>query len=472
MSEISLSSKLNYLRIKQKNIIIFISLIIALSLGLLFIFNEVLALVLFLFLVALVIALTKPSLLIIFYFIYLPFTEYFRYLFPSQIDIGGYKFILSGSVKELLFLLILSSFIYRKFTFNKEDKKKSILFHVILIFLCWLFIFIFRNGNPETGFWGFRTYLYTLGFYFIGYYFIEKKVEILRIIKVFLFSGFVLTIVGILQIFFDPNFLVTPEEMIDKSREIYGTLRITSLLSNPNALGIFLVIIILSSCVLFVYSKSNIEKTYLIILPLSASLVVFYTYSRESWIALIVGILILSFFYLNKRRFVPIVVFITCFVIITSCLPHSIYEHFFSIGLSGGRSRIIMWKSILDSIGNNFILGSGTGSIGSFGAYGMNVIIFNNTGYSVTDNAFLKILVESGIVGLVLLFIICVLIGKHIILNLKVINDENFREIAVIVLLMFSTLLITSLFSDSLFSWLISPLFFLMVGYVSKHGQR
>ncbi|MHA1381994.1 MAG: hypothetical protein ACTSRG_26785, partial [Candidatus Helarchaeota archaeon] len=313
MSEISLSSKLNYLGIKQKNIILFVSLIAALGLGLLFIFNEVLALVLFLFLVAMVIAFVKPSFLIIFYFFYLPFTEYFRFLFPAQIDIGGYQFVLSGSLKELLFLLILSSFLYRKFTFKKQYREKNILFYVIFILVSLLFLYIFRNINPITGFWGFRLYFYTLGFYFIGYYFIDEKAEIIRIIKVFLLSGFVLTTVGIIQIFLDPNFIVTPEEMIGKSRELYDTLRITSLLSNPNSLGTFLVILILSSCVLFIYSKSKFEKTCLVVFLISSSLVVFYTFSRESWIALCVGILIFIFLYIKKKKFTP-------FIFITSVL--------------------------------------------------------------------------------------------------------------------------------------------------------
>lgn len=441
------------------------------SLGLILLGKPIFALIIILFFIAVCIAVIQPSLLIIGYFFYAPFQEYVRYLFPAGISIGGKLFILSGSAKEILLFLALSVFLYKKFILKIESRNKNITYYLVLLLLSWFFANIFRNESPINGFWGFRNYFYPFGFYFIGYYFIHDKKTAIRIIKACLLSGAVLTIVGLIQIFYDPNFIVSQRELMEANgimldSEEIG--RITSLLSNPNALGKYLVVVTLFALFIFLYSHSKKEKTGIAFLLCCSVYVIFYTLSRESWLALGVGIAMMTALCMKNRKYLWLLSLAVVVVFMFYFLPSYFHERLYSISPSkGGATRIIMWKTLLNKSSNELLLGMGTGSIGSFGK--LNTIILKGTEYSVSDNAYVKILIEEGIIGLMLFLILCFYIAKDIFLSLKV-SDEDFpKAISIGTLLVFSSILTTAFFSESLFAWQESYIFWLIMGYIGQY---
>jgi len=468
MRGISLFSLKNNVIHIFKDLTFFVPVFFAIFLGFFFVINSIFVILFLLLIIAVYIAIVKPSFLLIFYFFYAPFTEYLRYLFPEEISIGGKIFILSGSVKEILFFLIIISFLYRKLMFKIQYRNKNTTYYLILSLLALLLINVFRNDNLSNGFWGFRYYLYAFIFYFIGYYFVQEETTIMKIIKTFLLSSTILIVVAFIQIFHNPDFLVSPELLIGKTRESYIALRITSLLSNPNEFGIYLVMVILFAFCLIIYSGSKFLKNLLILISLAAIFVVFYTLSREAWLALATGLFIMSIIYFKNRKYITIILFIVCIIILLHFVPSYFYERVSTISPSGGITRIIMWKNILSSLSEDLIWGSGTGSIGTFGAYGLNVVTLKATGYSVTDNSYLRILVESGIIGLFLLLALCYSIGKDVLYSLRTECKEIDKTISLSALLLLSSILIISIFSESLFSWLSSYIFWLISGYIGN----
>jgi O-antigen ligase len=185
--------------------------------------------------------------------------------------------------------------------------------------------------------------------------------------------------------------------------------------------------------------------------------------SREAYLALLVGLVLLSFFFLKNNRYFRIIPIALGFLSLFQIMPSYFYERLSSINIYGGISRIVMWKTILKSSINDLILGVGTGSIGS---YGLNVVWLKETGYAVTDNVYLRFLVEAGILGLLLFIMICICIGRDIFVNFKMMKRREEKTITLFTLLVFSSLLITSFFSESILSWLVCPIFWLLAGYV------
>ena len=272
------------------------------------------------------VAVIEPSLLLVGYFLfYIEFQDFVRYLFPAEISIEGNSFILAGSIKEFVLFLALGSFLYRKwFVEPKQYEAKGATFYVLLILLTWIFVNIFRNDSPMAGLFGFRNYFCLLGFYFLGFYFIKDRKEAGRIIRACLISGSVLTAVAPIQIYHDPNFIVSAQTMQEAARYLFDPdflPRITSLLSNPNALAQYLVGMVLFACAIWLHSGSRKEKLILIVLVLSALIVIAHTLSREAWLALSGALLLMCVSALRGKRYLTILVLALGVVCILYFLP-------------------------------------------------------------------------------------------------------------------------------------------------------
>lgn len=437
--------------------------------GSIILIKPILGLLSILLLFAFFISVLNPVALIAGYFLYAPFTEYVRHLLPVEIMIGNNAFILAGAAKEIFLLLVIFSFLYRRCVLRIEYRGNNTTLHLMIIFLSWLFICILRSGNLINGLWGAREYFYCFAFFFIGYYILDDKQSIMQIIWAFLFSSAILVIVGLVQIIYDPNFIVSPEKLIGKAQESYVHYRTTSLLSNPNSLGTFLVEAILFSCVLLSYSVSKISRFWLIPLSVLSTIVVFYTLSRESWLAFVIGFIILGIIQLKNKKFFRVILFMMCLVTILALMPPHIYERIKTINISGGITRIIMWKDILTAISKDLVFGLGPGSIGGFG---LETIELKGTTYAVADNSYIRVLVDSGVVGLSLFLVIIFAVGKVILSSFALPGGKVSKKISLCALLAYSTLLTTSFFSSSLFSWLVSYIFWLLVGFISSHNSN
>lgn len=411
------------------------------------------------------IAIVRPSILLIALFFFIPFSEFVRSLFQTQISLGGRAFILSGAVKEFLIFLALIAFVARKFIYKADSPRKSITYYLVLALLAWMFINVFRNPNPIDGLWGFRNYVYSFGFYFIGYYFIQDNKTAIRIIWAFLFSGAILALVGIIQIYIEPGFIMSPEQLSPKGSVYIEENRVISLLSNPNDLGRLLAAVVLLSFTLIYYYESKVDKLLLYILSAISCVVLFYTLSREAYLSLVVGIFVLSAVLYKKRMRPQLLLIMISLILVVPFLPSFIYQRLATISIEGGLPRLIAWQTILNEISTDLIFGLGTGVIGSFG---LNKIVLKGTSYSYTDNSYLMFLVESGFVGLFLLLVLFIYLFKEISVGLTRDYEKNFSVIPLAALSLFTLLLVISFFSESLFGYPESYLFWLTVGYMTN----
>lgn len=202
---------------------------------------------------------------------------------------------------------------------------------------------------------------------------------------------------------------------IDRSYELY---RVSGTMQHPIVMGTFLAVGTLLNLMKF----SEKKKLIYIIFSLISALSLFLTFSRSSYIALIVGFIALALFRTRKKRDnirIPIVTAIiatfSVAVVTIASLTFTVngkpaavtlFERFASSQgaasmeqRTGGISYVL--KSMLSSDPLSLLFGHGFGSL-SFGMREANSSIFLSDFY-IIDNQYFTFLYEYGVVGFVLL---------------------------------------------------------------------
>ncbi len=171
------------------------------------------------------------------------------------------------------------------------------------------------------------------------------------------------------------------------------------------------------------------------------------SYSRTSWLALIIGIILLYFFRLsssNKKNIRNIIYVIFTLITILFLLNKYFNTYFliflaklnllFDSDTGTGFTRILLWKDMLTDIGNNPILGLG-------GSAFLKYITFTG---EPSENFFIEILHSEGILGALFLFIPIFLIIIRSIKNIKQARNQKYRNLLVLLFSAFISLLISA----------------------------
>ena len=344
----------------------------------------------------------------------------------------GIFFLLSAPVISCFFLLlsiVITSFI-EKDDFFKNKFNYPLLGCSIILFASALLNTTFFQSNLV----GWESYLTWIGLanwipLFYCYWGFQKLLPTIKsreeIIKIFLIGSIPLFLSGFSQIWLDwhgpyrflNNLIVWYQRPVDLNHPING---MTSLFSNQNYAGAWLIIIwpMFLAC-LFQKKLNRSKKLVLIFLTFASLVAVYLTRSRNAWI----GTLISTQLVINKNflitSFIIFILLAISLIFINQFFPYIFYSiskilipqifltKFSDLGLENLSSypRIFIWQSSIKFITERPFLGWGAGSF---------PILFENQGhedsYAHTHSLILELANSYGILPSLIITIFVVYI--------------------------------------------------------------
>ena len=182
-----------------------------------------------------------------------------------------------------------------------------------------------------------------------------------------------------------------------------GIIRINSLFYLPTVYAHYIVILLFFLIYLFLFSGKKRVKKYIFIFLL-ALLSLILTWGRTSIIAFLVGVILLIF--LNKKRMIGIPLIVGVLIIMFLAIPQirSRFTDPFqdnSLHTNSWQSRLILWEQASLQIIKKPILGYGIGS-----APKVVQKAIGSKKVRLPHNDYLRILIDLGIIGLCLFFLL------------------------------------------------------------------
>lgn len=186
------------------------------------------------------------------------------------------------------------------------------------------------------------------------------------------------------------------------------TVRATTIFfETPNGLAFVLSITIILSMVYYLLTRSLKVKIFLIFSMILMFSVLALTFSRKSWLAVVIGMLIIGL----KNRKLLVIGIVSPFMAIIPLLfsnfgsyGEAVYNRIMSfflpveVSMSG---RVVTWNIALDTFWNHPIIGNG---LGYFGAVAAQL----NSPLPMVHNLYLYLITEIGLVGMTLFFVVII----------------------------------------------------------------
>lgn len=340
---------------------------------------------------------------------------------------------------------------------------------LIMIFLFIAFLQMFNPALPNLmrGIYGFRASgaFYMLSF-FVALLTVNKKEDILKIMKVFIITGFVVALYGIYQ-YINPS----PEEMLYATRgeEWYGWHYLAkpfSTMIGPFHLGVFMALCSLT--ILTLLFKQNIirmSKFNLRLIFIFLVVALLLSLTRVSYLALILGILSILFLKTKRERiklksmirFVGVIIVILVILFLTTkIIPQSQMvlirlSMLTNIEDSALQGRLTVWPVRVKQILQN--------SLG----FGIGINSGENL-FEASDNEFLAVGIETGWAGLFFFTLIIISILKKCFKLLKTLQDQELQVIAIWITSFIIALFSTMMTNHILQGYPINMYFWFMVG--------
>ena len=186
--------------------------------------------------------------------------------------------------------------------------------------------------------------------------------------------------------------------------------RVFSITGSPNIFGSLLVLAAPTSAALIYYAKKPIWKWCFLCTTGIMCLCDLFTFSRGSWVGLIVAIVLFAVF-VDKRLFgfmgAAMAGILVAVPSIASRIAFLFTSDYSTASAAGGRN--VRWRVGMDLLKNNSpLFGYGLGRFG--GAVAMNNQVQSDIEYFYLDNYYLKTLVEMGYLGLAFFILLLVVL--------------------------------------------------------------
>lgn len=356
----------------------------------------------------------------------------FLILYPR---IGFYGFVISLFVAPILLNFIpgISGFVLRELpliviyfllfliacqygtTKIKNIKIGALEICLFILFFVMLFQAI-RQSPLSVGLLGFKSIMYYSPLYFIVLIFFDTKDKIQQLMKVLIYAGIFLALVSILQHIFTQRIMnVLGFEVGDLAyRTSMGHLKASGTLGNPSAFAVVIALILFHIFLLKITGILNLKKLPATILIMLLGVGLILSFSRITFLIFIILFISLGIIY--KRKMVKYYFVVLFFLFIANLvLNNFLLENFLSsfglgknvLGINSTAARIDILNKGLTLFAEKPIFGYGLGITDAPSRHYAEILKF---GYLSTDNFYLKLLLESGIIG-ASLFIIFIAIS-------------------------------------------------------------
>lgn len=277
-----------------------------------------------------------------------------------------------------------------RLTYRLTPLDMPILLYLAVAF----FLFLVRSPQNSIAVEGLRVYVEYILWFFVASNLLLNKKQVRALVNWLVFLGTLVAIHGVYQYIIGVQI---PSTWLDATEGGVRT-RVFSILTSPNVLGSFLVLVIPITVSQLMSAKSRLLKYYyaFCLIPMVLSLI--FTYSRGAWLAMAGAFVIYGLIY-NWRILLALGVAIYT---LPNLIPgiSSRIGYMFSPAylLSSARAgRVARWNAAIDKVGNNPLFGEG------FGRYGGAVAARHIPSSNYVDNFYLKTAAESGIIGLAVL---------------------------------------------------------------------
>jgi O-antigen ligase len=331
--------------------------------------------------------------------------------------------------------------------FLRTPLNKAILFYVLACLISTGFGIMTGRVGAKTG------SLFVLKYieYFIVFFMMVNHVKNTEQIKRFLFclflTCFIVSIIGIFQI---PG-----GERVSAPFE--------GEIGEPNTLGGYLLFIGAVAAGLFLKAKDSKTRQMLALLIVCIVPPFLFTQSRTSYLALIPVVLVLGFF--TRRKIVITGLIVVALLVSPLFLPTAVYKRIlftFTQPVESGQivignirldtstsARMKDWKNTLVGWSKHPVLGYGV------------------TGYSFVDAQYPRVLVETGILGLISFFYLLYSIFKLALSNLKNLKTPYFKGVSIGFLAGYIGLLVHALGANTFIIVRIMEPFWFFVGIIA-----
>ncbi|HAA89288.1 MAG: O-antigen ligase-like protein [Thermoanaerobacterales bacterium 50_218] len=299
---------------------------------------------------------------------------------------------LSGIWDELVFLvtglLLLGRFLIdegKRFSFTPLDLP-------ILLFVgAGIFLFLVKSPEPDVALDGWRaTYQYVFWFFLTVSFGLTSK-QRQQIIWAFVLVGTLVAFYGIYQYIIG---VPIPPNWVDQAEAGVRT-RVFSWIGSPNVLGSYLVLLIPVAAALFHNAGSWRAKAAAAAILLGMALCLVFTFSRGAWLAFLLAALVYGT--LRDRRLLALILVGAVLLPVVSPSVANRLQYTFSskyVESSQRGGRFARWEEALERFSHQPVTGVGLGRFG-----GATAARFNIPGTFYVDNYYLKVAVETGLIG-------------------------------------------------------------------------
>ncbi len=381
----------------------------------------------------------------------------------------------------LTFIKNRSLFKFRSEVNNSNYKLMYISMLLIAINYSYGFVISIFRGYFSLGIMGIHLNLIPLLMVFIIYNIDFRESDLKKMMKYITYIGIIVSIIGIYFYFFRPiifgqlfsvfrQFDETPQQVLNYSRMV-------SVLLSPNIFGTFMSINLIVSFSAYYRNNKHLDSGIYLISILLSLIGLSLSMSRGAWMFGFVGVMTIIHFNNSKRildsKLLKIILLaIMVLIILATINPTLIYiiegrfESLLSFDNDSSYGRLDNWFNAFRTLGNNF---AGYG----LGVGGINLIRFpeisESTGIDVIDGFYMKTIIETGIVGLVLF-------SAHILLMIialyrLIIHSDN-NKYYVLTLAIFLGVLTQSIGSNVFDFVSIAPFIWIFVGIAAKGANE
>lgn len=272
-----------------------------------------------------------------------------------------------------------------------------------LCILGYIFIIVISSVfsvTPKESIYAGAVWSVFLLYFFVMYHVVERKDQLKTLLHVFVFSGVVVSLIGLLQWKFGDSMAAS---WIDKEMFEDVSTRIYSTLGNPNTLGQFLVLVLPVSVAMLFTQKDWLSKFYYLCATGVMVLALALTYSRGCYLAAMLSIFVMIVILKPKC----IWLFFLGAILAMFVLPDSIINRFASIGNLNDSStsfRVYVWIGTIELLKVFWPCGIGLG----IDSYSKIYPYFAYPGVLVNHahNVYLQTAADFGIMGIIICIVL------------------------------------------------------------------